>query len=148
MSMLRVYGVILEVVRELRGTVETIERRDSDLGRQMRRALASVVSNTREGSCSRGRNRPARYHDAAGSMQEVRGAIDVAVALGYITSIDDVTAEKLRIAVGTLVKGSDHGGKRSSHATDSPVLHCRTPRPLLRIFGSNAGRDVRSARLQ
>jgi four helix bundle protein len=98
--------VILEVVRELRGTIETVERRDGDLGRQMRRALASVVLNTREGSCSRGRNRPARYHDAAGSMQEVRGAIDVAVALGYIAPVDEAVADKMRIIVGTLVKNA------------------------------------------
>jgi hypothetical protein len=34
MSMLRVYGVILDVVAELRGTIETIERRDGDRARQ------------------------------------------------------------------------------------------------------------------
>jgi hypothetical protein len=39
-------------------------------------------------------------------MQEVRGAIDVAVALGYIAPVDQAVAEKMRIVVGTLVKNA------------------------------------------
>ncbi len=59
--MLRIYGVILEVVGELRGVVGQIERRDGDLARQMRRAMCSVALNVGEGMGSGGRNRGARY---------------------------------------------------------------------------------------
>jgi hypothetical protein len=46
--MLRIYGTELEVLAELRPVIERIERRDGDLGRQMRRAASSVVLNTAE----------------------------------------------------------------------------------------------------
>ena len=46
--MLRIYGVILEVVTDLRPVVGQIERRDADLARQMRRAMCSVALNVAE----------------------------------------------------------------------------------------------------
>ncbi|MBI2393049.1 MAG: hypothetical protein HYV09_25925, partial [Deltaproteobacteria bacterium] len=44
--MLRIYSVILEIIRALLPVIERIEQQDKDLGRQMRRALASVPLNT------------------------------------------------------------------------------------------------------
>ena len=41
--MLRIYPVVLETLTSLRGLIAQIERRDSDLGRQLRRAAASIV---------------------------------------------------------------------------------------------------------
>ena len=68
--MLRIYEVVLEVGRGLRPVIETIERHDADLARQMRRAASSVALNVAEGMYSRGKNRAARYHNAMGSMRE------------------------------------------------------------------------------
>ena len=39
--MLRIYPVILEVLQQLRAALAQIERRDSDLGRQLRRSATS-----------------------------------------------------------------------------------------------------------
>ncbi len=105
--MLRIYRVVLEVVKGVRGVTEEIERRDPDLGRQMRRAVSSVALNTSEGMYSRGRNRGARYHTAMGSMRETLACIEVAQALGYVRAvepwlleeIDDVLAVLYRLSV-------------------------------------------------
>ena len=102
--MLRIYGVILEVVAELRPVVGQIERCDADLARQMRRAMCSVALNTAEGMGSRGRLRNARYHTALGSMRETFACIEVGQALGYLTQVDDELTDRMHRIVGTLVK--------------------------------------------
>ena len=104
--MLRSYDVIIDTVAGLRPVMERIGQHDPDLARQMRRALASVPLNCAEGSSSRGRNRGARYHTAAGSMREVGAAIDVAVALGYIDGVDEYLRDRLGLIVGTLMKNA------------------------------------------
>ncbi len=43
--MLRIYSVVLDTVREMRPTIALIERKDRDLGRQLRRCTASVGLN-------------------------------------------------------------------------------------------------------
>jgi four helix bundle protein len=101
--MLRIYDVILGVVRDLRPVLEQIGQRDVDLERQMRRALTSVPLNCAEGASSRGRNRAARYHTGAGSMREVMAAIDVAVALGCIQPVEVKLIESMNRVVGTLM---------------------------------------------
>ena len=107
MRMLRIYDVVLEVVRGVRPTIAVIERRDPDLARQLRRAAASVALNVSEGSYSKGRNRGARYHDAMGSMRETLACIEVGVALGYIESIDEGVRNGIDHVLGTLYKLSN-----------------------------------------
>jgi four helix bundle protein len=82
-NMLRVYQEVLGVVRDLKGVLEGVERRDPDLARQMRRAAASVALNIAEANGSRGRNRGARFHTALGSMRETLACLEVGEALGY-----------------------------------------------------------------
>ncbi len=86
--MLRIYPILLELVRALRPLVRELERRDPDLARQCRRALASAPLNLAEGSYSRGRNRVARYHTALGSLREVLACFEVAAALGYVPDVE------------------------------------------------------------
>jgi len=104
--MLRIYPVILDLVRALRPLMEQIAQQDADLARQMRRALTSVPLNVAEGASSRGRNRAARYHTAAGSMREVVAAIEVAAALGYVHAADPVLLDQMGLVVGTLMKNA------------------------------------------
>lgn len=104
--MLKIYDVILDIVRALRSTLEQVAHHDPDLARQMRRALTSVPLNVAEGASSRGRNRAARYHTGAGSMREVIAAIEVAVALGYMPSPDPALLDQMGLVVGTLMKNA------------------------------------------
>ena len=93
--MLRIYEEILEVIRLLRPIVEQIEKHDRDLARQMKRAEASMVLNTREGSGSRGGTRRERYHNALGSTEETTGCVDTALALGYVDAVSPCIVDKL-----------------------------------------------------
>ncbi len=102
--MLRVYDETIRVIEALRETVDVIERRDGDLGRQMRRALASVALNTAEGAGSLGRNRRARYHTALGSMRESRACLDVARAFRYIEGPDAAIARQIDAICGSLYR--------------------------------------------
>ena len=65
-----VLDLAIEAIEILRPTVETILRRDRDLGNQLRRALSSVALNTAEGNGSQGGHRIARFSTAAGSNGE------------------------------------------------------------------------------
>jgi four helix bundle protein len=80
--MLKIYPVIIEFIGSLRPLLAQIERRDRDLGRQLRRASSSVALNLAEGAYSRGELRTARYHSALGSMREVHACLEVARRLG------------------------------------------------------------------
>lgn len=84
--MLRIYPIVLEVLRQLQPALRRIEGLDRDLGRQMRRASSSVVLNLGEGMYnSRGQNRQARYHNALGSARETLSCLEVAAISGYVT---------------------------------------------------------------
>jgi four helix bundle protein len=102
--MLNLYPVILEVVRALRPVIVDIERKDPDLGRQMRRATCSVALNTSEAMYSRGKNSAARFHTAMGSMRETLSCIEVGIALGYLGEVDAALLDRIDRIVATLHK--------------------------------------------
>jgi four helix bundle protein len=102
--MLRIYPLILAVLRALRPVLTQIEHHDPDLARQMRRAMASVALNTAEGMYSRGRNKAARYHTALGSMRETLACVEVAVAMGYVAGLEPGIAGSISAILGTLAK--------------------------------------------
>src|SRR5688572_33011216 len=83
-----VYEVALELTRTVAPVIEKIGRRDRGLADQVRRAIASAPLNIREGSRRAGRDRLHSYRIAAGSADEVVGALEVAEALGYLARRD------------------------------------------------------------
>jgi four helix bundle protein len=103
-NMLRIYTVILEVLRKLRPVVAEIEKHDRDLGRQLRRAAASMALNTGEGSGSSGGTRRERYRNALGSARETGACLDAAMALGYVEGIDASLLDGLDHVRAVLVK--------------------------------------------
>ena len=78
------YEVSLEVIRSLRTLVPQIERHDRDLADQLKRAASSVALNLAEGQRLTKGNKGKHYAIAHGSANEVRAAIETAVAWGWI----------------------------------------------------------------
>ncbi len=102
--MLRIYDVLLQLVRDLRPLIGELERKDADLARQLRRALASAPLNLAEASYSRGRNRAARYHTALGSLREVLACFEVATALGYLPRLDPAIEDRIDRCIATIFR--------------------------------------------
>ena len=102
--MLRIYDDMLDTVRAMRAMIAAIEKRDSDLARQLRRAASSVVLNVAEGSGSFGGMRTARYRTALGSARETLACLRVAEAFGYIETMPDEVTERMNRVIGTLVR--------------------------------------------
>ena len=102
--MLKIQGIAVRMIADLRGSLVGIETADRDLGRQLRRAAASVVLNLAEGSGSAGGTRRERYRSAHGSLREVEAGLDVAVALGYIGQVPAEVRDGLAIVGSSLRK--------------------------------------------
>ena len=83
-----VYEVAKELVRTCRPLIERIEKRDRSLADQARRAAQSVMLNVREANRRVGRDRLHGFRIAAGSADELVGALDVAEVMGYIAAED------------------------------------------------------------
>jgi four helix bundle protein len=75
----------VQVIGLARSLVETITRRDRDLGAQLRRALSSVALNLAEGLGTEGGNARLRFETARGSLREAHAGFRVAVAWGYVS---------------------------------------------------------------
>ncbi len=110
--MLQIQEVAVDMVRGLRAPLVLIDGADRDLGRQVRRAAASVVLNMGEGSGSSGGTRRERYRSALGSLRQAEAALTVAVAFGYIAEAD-VASCAARVAAGRrkLALGAVAGGR-------------------------------------
>ncbi len=102
--MLRIHDDMLRAIAEMRPMIGAIERKDTDLGRQLRRAASSVVLNLAEGSGSFGAVRTQRYRTALGSARETLACLKTAEAFGYIGAVGAGVAEGLGRVIGTLVK--------------------------------------------
>ena len=101
--MLRIYHVVLEVLKQLQPALRRIELRDRDLARQLRRCSSSVALKLAEGMYSRGMNRGARYHSALASAREALACLEVVVVCSYVQQ-DSSLHDQLDRIVATLVK--------------------------------------------
>ncbi|UQA59379.1 four helix bundle protein [Polyangium aurulentum] len=102
--MLRIYNVVLEMAADAATVAERIERRDRDLARQMRRAIASVALNTAEGMANTAGHKRQRYQTALGSAREVLACIEVAKAMRYVNDVDRALLDRMDHVIGTLAR--------------------------------------------
>ena len=101
---LRIYPVVLELVRRLAPVVRVLRARSAALGDQMERALVSIPLNVAEGAYSRGRNRQARFQSAAASARETLACLETAEAMGFIGPVDPGLGALFHRVIGTLVR--------------------------------------------
>ena len=101
---LKIYAVIMQLLSDLRSSIERIEQRDRDLGRQMRRACQSMALNCSEGAYSQKGNKRARYFVSLGSTREVLSCLEVGAALGYVAPVAPAMLDRFDHVLGTLVK--------------------------------------------
>lgn len=102
--MLRIYPVVLELVRRLSPYLPLIRARSASLGDQLERALVSVPLNVAEGAYSRGRNRQARFQSAAASAREALACLETAEALGWLGPLEPELGALFNQVIGTLVR--------------------------------------------
>ena len=82
-----VYQKSLELVRLVQLVVmPVLKRRDTELATQLHRAVRSVPLNIAEARPQRGKRMGNHFTIALGSNREVDACIDLAVALGYLSS--------------------------------------------------------------
>lgn len=86
------YQITKELITALAPLVPQIKREDLDLADQLRRAAQSVLLNLAEGQKYANGNRLRHYTIAHGSANEVRAALDAAVAWGWITPDEPLLA--------------------------------------------------------
>jgi four helix bundle protein len=82
---LDVHRIALQAIGELRVLMPRIRRHDRDLANQLRRSASSIALNIGEAAYSDPGTSKARFHSAAGSANETRTALAVAIAWGYTT---------------------------------------------------------------
>lgn len=78
-------SIAVQAVGLLRPVCECIQRRDKSLADQLRRAASSVVLNLAEAAYNNAGHRRSRLESARGSANEVRAALQLAVAWGIVT---------------------------------------------------------------
>ena len=95
MGNLIVGEVSLKLIEALEPLVSRIKRRDRSLADQLVRAASSVTLNISEADYSDPGNKRARLFTAAGSANEVRAAVKVAVAWKYCAPAEVAEAQLL-----------------------------------------------------
>ena len=110
--------ITYEVARELCHCVHrltpSIHRHDRDLADQAHRAATSVVLNLAEGARMTAGNQRRHYEIAHGSANELRAAIDLAIAWGWIEQPEEVRA--LLDRQMALLWNLTHPKKQAPHA--------------------------------
>jgi four helix bundle protein len=81
---MQVHEMALAMIEALEPLMPLVQRRDRALAVQLRTAATSVVLNIAEAEYSDPGNKRARLFTAAGSANESRSAVRVAIAWGYL----------------------------------------------------------------
>jgi hypothetical protein len=121
--MLRIYDVILDVVRELRPELVRMHQRDPAFARQFRRALTSVPLHVAEAASSRGANR-ADESSRAPSVHSTLGALR-SLPVARPACVSEVASPFERTAVAATVactRGHRLGADRLHQSARAKVI--------------------------
>ena len=77
-------SVALEAAAAVKAPMEVIRKAKAAMGDQIERAMYSTVLNIGEASRRIGKDRRNRFRTAAGSAAEVRDALELSVAWGWV----------------------------------------------------------------
>jgi len=88
-------SVSLQIIESLRAVLARVQRCDTDLARQLRKAASSIALNVSEGERRRGKDRLHHFRVAAGSAKETVAALRVACAWGFVDDRDVAPALQL-----------------------------------------------------
>ena len=80
------------IVSEIRPTLAAIRKQDADLFDQAYRAAKSMALNVAEGGKRLGKDRNYHFSVSAGSADELKTALEIAVAFGHVTEGSLATA--------------------------------------------------------
>ena len=105
--------VAIQLIEALRPLVPRIKARDRALADQLTRAASSVALNIGEGNYSDPGNRRARFFTAAGSTNEVRLALRIAVSWGVLAPAEADTAQALIKRVLSMLWKLTHWARRA-----------------------------------
>ena len=109
MKNFRVYQDSLALAKQVAPVIAAIEKQDSNLADQLRRAVTSVPLNLAEGAGQAGDHRKQRYLTALGSLREVEACVRVAEAMGYLEADPEMTRSLDKAMVGMLRLCQYHG---------------------------------------
>ena len=123
---LKIYAVVLELVRRLSPYLSVLRARSSALGDQFERALCSIPLNVAEGAYSRGKNRQARYQSAAASAREALACLETAEAFGWVQplppELSAVGVGGEAVAVEVFGGVASDGGRQAPGAGEEEAL--------------------------
>ncbi len=91
------YDLSLELVRSLRAPLAKVHANNANLAGQLDRAADSVHQNLAEGGGKYGADRVRFYRYSYGSLREVRGSLELAVAKGWLDGSEPVHAIAYRL---------------------------------------------------
>ena len=104
--MLRIYDVVLDVLRRLRPVVAAIAAHDADLARQLRRAATSVTANIAEGLGRFGYQENIQFcRQARGSIFELRDHLTTCVDQGYLELTEAKRLDSMAQRVAQILNG-------------------------------------------
>ena len=107
------YDVALELAKEMKPIIEHLKRRSAETGKQVERAMISVVFNIAEGNNRSGKDPIRFFVMARGSVSELQAALDLASVWQW--PVNDQRARALLDRERALLYGLING-KRSRPA--------------------------------
>jgi len=130
------HDIALEWAAALGPALRRIAQRDPNLGRQMRRAVASVPLNLAEGACRAGKDRMHHYRIAAGSAAEAQSGLRLALGWGHLEAGELGSAEALADRLRAMLWRLTQPGGEGPCSFTCPCTVDRVPCTVGRVPGS------------